>query len=109
LLDLTLSPSTVERGIDARHAAGCTYQSKSRIVATLAQSPSIDFASDELNFDWLLAVCFSRYFDLLGMLRVPRVLVVEFGLQTSSTFRFRWNRSVAQYPGIERLLAICSH
>ncbi len=104
LLGLTLSPNTVEQGIDARDAAGHTYQIKSRIVATLTQSTSFDFISDELHFDWLLAVFFSRYFDLLGVIRVPRTLVMELGSQTSSTFRFRWNRAVAQHPGIERLV-----
>jgi hypothetical protein len=63
-LDLTLSPSAVECSGDARDTAGYTYQIKSRIVTTLAQSPSFGFASDELNFDWLLAVFFSRDFDL---------------------------------------------
>ena len=41
------------------------YQSdESRMVTTLAQSPSFDFASDDLHFDWFLAVFFSRDFDL---------------------------------------------
>jgi hypothetical protein len=61
------------------------------------------YRRDELNFDWLLAVFFSRNFDLLGLLRVPRALVMELGSQTSATFRLRWNRAVAQHPGIERL------
>jgi hypothetical protein len=78
-LGLTLSSSTVERGIDARDAAGNTYQIKSRIVTTLEESTSFDFATDELNFDWLLAVFFSRYFDLLGVIRVPRAVVMVLG------------------------------
>jgi hypothetical protein len=103
-LNLTLSSSTVQRGIDARDAAGNTYQIKSRIVRTLTESTSFDLASNELNFDWLLAVFFTRDFDALGVIRVPRTAVIELGTQTSSTFRFRWNRSAARHPRIERLL-----
>jgi hypothetical protein len=103
-LGLQLTPSTVQKGHDALDAAGRRYQIKSRIVQNPAASTSFDFASNELTFDFLVAVLFSPQLEVLDFIRVPREVVLALGSQTSSSFRFRWNSVTAEHPGVEHLL-----
>ena len=90
LLNLQLSESSVEKGVDAKDSQGRTYQIKSRIVSDLSSPTSFDFSNQKFRFDYLVAVFFSPEFDVLGILRVPYDVVMELGSQTSSTFRLYW-------------------
>jgi len=103
LLDLKLSPSSVERHIDATDAAGRTYQIKSRIVTGMSESTSFDFRASELAFDFLIAVFFDQSFDVFAVLRIPRDVVAALSHQTASTLRFRWSRACADDSRIERV------
>src|SRR6266478_5334019 len=103
LLDLELSRSTVEKHVDARDAAGRSYQIKSRIVTNMSNSTSFDFRSSELVFDFLVAVFFDPSLSVLAVLRVPRDVVTALSHQTASTLRFRWNRACVDDPRIERI------
>jgi hypothetical protein len=105
MLDVDLSESAVQKGIDGRDAEGKTYQIKSRRVSDLASArTSFDMRDpDRLRFDYLVAVFFSPAFELLGVVRLPYDVVMELGSQTRSTFRLRWNRRNAEDPRVERL------
>ena len=103
LLDLQLSPSTVEKHVDAKDAAERTYQIKSRIVTSMSQNTSFDFRASELAFDFLIAVFFDQSFDVLAVLRIPRDVVTALSHQTASTLRFRWNRACGNDSRIERV------
>ncbi|HTX22205.1 MAG TPA: hypothetical protein VMD27_10170 [Candidatus Aquilonibacter sp.] len=103
LLNLKLSPSTIEKHIDAMDAEGKTYQIKSRIVSSMTQSTSFDFRSSELIFDFLIAVFLDQKFDVLAVLQVPREAVIALSHKNASSFRFRWNRACADDARVERL------
>jgi hypothetical protein len=103
LLDIQLNPNTVEKHFDAADAAGRKYQIKSRIVTSMSQSTSFDFRNGELGFDFLVTVFFDKNFEVLAVLRVAREVVVALSHQTASTLRFRWNRSCAKDPRVERI------
>ncbi len=104
MLDLDLSMSAVEKGIDARDPQGKTYQIKSRRVGDLPSArTSFDMRAPEFPFDYLVGVFFGPVFEVLGVIRVPYDVVIELGSQTGSTFRLYWNRRSSQDPRIERL------
>jgi hypothetical protein len=103
LLDIKLSPNTVEKDFDGVDVAGRKYQIKSRIVKSMSQSTSFDFRSNELGFDFLVPIFFDPNFDVLAVLRVSRKVVVDLSHQNASTVRFRWNRSCAENPLVERI------
>jgi hypothetical protein len=105
MLDLDLSESAVEKGIDGRDPRGKTYQIKSRRVGELSSArTSFDMRDPtRLRFDYLVAVFFSPAFEVLGVIRVPYHVVMELGSQTRSTFRFYWNRRNSKDPRVERL------
>ena len=104
VLGLQLVASGVEKAIDARDNAGHTYQVKSRVVENLRQNTSFDFHNIADRFDFLVLVFLSSSFEVLAILKMPHEVVQELGSQTASTFRFRWNRSVASDPRIERVV-----
>ena len=106
VLGLRLEPSGVAKATDAWDDEGYSYQIKSRIVRSLFQSTSFDFRNIEHHFDFLIAVFLSPSFEVLAMLKVPYGVVRELGSQTKSTFRFRWNQSMAQNldPRIEPVI-----
>ena len=87
LLNLHLSKSAVEKGLDARDEEGRTYQIKSRIVSDLSSRTSFDLSDPDFHFDHLVAGFFDLNLDVLGMLRIPYDVVIELGSQTASTFR----------------------
>jgi hypothetical protein len=103
LLDIRLSPSTVEKHIDGVDRAGRTYQIKSRVVSSMSQSTSFDFRGAEIDCDFLVAVFFDRSFEVLAVLRVPRKVIIALSTATGSGLRFRWNRSCANDRRVERL------
>jgi hypothetical protein len=103
-LHLQLAVSTVQSVYDALDAQGVMYQIKSRIVRHPTQSTSFDFAAIDKPFDYLVCVFFSPALDVLAIVRVPYQVVSEVGSQTSTTFRFRWNRRIASDPRIERIV-----
>ena len=103
LLGLELSKTSIEKGVDARDANGKTYQIKSRKVRSISQNTSFDLRDIRSRFDYLIPVFFSPSLEVLAILRVPYDVVTELGSQTSSTFRFRWNRKCARHPRVERL------
>ena len=104
LMGLELASSTVEKAIDARDSEGHTYQIKSRVVEHLRQNTSFDIRDIADRFDFLILVFLSPSFEVLAILKVPYEVVRELGSETASTFRFRWNRSVASDPRLERVI-----
>jgi hypothetical protein len=54
LLRLRLTPSTIQKGFDATDRKGQIYQIKSRIVKSLDQSTSFNFADIAVSFDYLV-------------------------------------------------------
>ncbi len=104
LMGLELASSTVEKAIDARDSEGRTYQIKSRVVENLHQSTSFDIRDIAERFDFLMLVFLSPSLEVLAILKVPHEVVKDLGSQTASTFRFRWNRSVASDPRVERII-----
>jgi hypothetical protein len=102
-LNLKLSASTIEKHIDAIDVEGKTYQIKSRIVSNMSQSTSFDFRTNELTFNFLVAVFFNQTFEVLAVLRVPCDAVLALSHKNTSTFRFRWNRSCAKDSRVERI------
>jgi hypothetical protein len=104
MLDLDLSESAVQKGIDGRDPRGKTYQIKSRRVGELSSArTSFDMRDPSFPFDYLVAVFFSPAFEVLGVIRVPYDVVMELGSQTRSTFRFYWNRRNSKDSRVERL------
>ena len=96
LLGLKLEPNLVQKGYDAKDDLGNTYQIKSRIVKSLYKNTSFDFRDIDLKFDYLLCVFLSPAFDLLAIACVPYKVVQELGTQTTTSFRFRWNKKTAK-------------
>jgi hypothetical protein len=103
LLNIRLSPSTVEKQIDGVDRAGRSYQIKSRVVSSMSQSTSFDFRGSEIECDFLAAVFFDRSFEVLAVLRVPRDVVIALSTSTGSGLRFRWNRSCSNDGRVERI------
>jgi hypothetical protein len=103
LLDLQLSESSVEKGLDAKDSQGRTNQIKSRIVLDLSGRTSFDFSNPKIRFDYLVAVFFSPAYDVWRILRVPYDVVIELGSQTSSTFRLYWKGMSSLDSRMERL------
>ena len=104
MLDLDLSVSAVEKGIDGQDPQGKTYQIKSRRVDNLLSArTSFDMRDPKFPFDYLVGVFFGPIFEVLGVIRVPYDVVIELGSQTGSTFRLYWNRRSSQDPRVERL------
>ncbi len=103
LLNLQLSESSVEKGIDAKDAEGRTYQVKSRMVSNLSSGTSFDLSDPRFRFDYLVAVFFDPKLEVLGILRIPYEVVIELGSQTKSTFRLYWRGESSLDNRIERL------
>ena len=104
MLNLDLSESSVETGIDGRDSLGKTYQIKSRRVHQLSSArTSFDMRDRRFHFDYLAGVFFGPSFEVLGVIRVPYEVVTDLGSQTRSTFRFYWNRRSSRDPRVERL------
>lgn len=104
LLGLTLASSGVQKGFDAVNEAGERFQIKSRLVRSLTQSTSFDFRSEQLAFDYLVAVFFDPEFELLGLARVRKSDVLELGNRNMNGFRFRWKSSLLDDPRVERVV-----
>ena len=105
MLGLRLASSMVQKGIDATDKQGrVSYQVKSRVVTTLEQNTSFDFATIATHFDYLVCVFFSPELEPLGVVRVPYEVVRELGVQNNNNFRFRWNKRTANDARIEKLL-----
>ncbi len=102
-LDLRLSESTIEKGIDAVDADGRTYQIKSRMVSDLSSGTSFDLSDPRFRFDYLAAVFFDLELEVLGILRIPYEVVIELGSQTKSTFRLYWRGESSLDSRMERL------
>ena len=103
LLNLQLSDSSVEKGLDAKDFEGKTYQIKSRIVSDLSSATSFDLRDPDFRFDYLLAVFFDSDLEVLGVLRIPYEVVIELGSQTASTFRLYWRGASSLDSRMERL------
>jgi hypothetical protein len=103
LLELKLTSSKVQKGFDATDTQGRTYQIKSRIVRSLGQNTSFDFANIEEPFDYLVCVFFSPTFELLGIARLAYTVVYELGTQNVNGFRFRWNKRTSTDGHVEKL------
>jgi len=103
MLNLKLSDSAVMKSVDAEDSIGRTYQVKARIVKSLRSSTSFDFRECPTDIDFFVGVFFDRSFNVLGIIRVQGAVIVECGSQSVSTFRFRWNRTVAADPRVEWL------
>jgi len=101
IMGLKLVQSTVQKAYDAVDDVGKTYQIKSRLVESLSQNTSFDLRSIDSYFDYLVCVFLSPKLDLLAIIRVPYKVVRELGIQTKTTFRFRWNKQVSKDPRIE--------
>ena len=101
VLGLELVSSGSQRGYDAVDSQGRTYQIKSRMVPSINKTTSFDFQNIDFRFDYLIGVFLSTEFELLGIIRVAYDSVREMGSQTTTTFRFRWNRKVAGDPRVE--------
>ena len=104
LMGLKLEESTVHKGIDAVDNEGKTYQIKSRIVKTLSQNTSFDIQNIDFKFDYLIPVFFNKSFEILAILKIPYDVVKELGTQTQSSFRFRWNKKVAEDKRIIKII-----
>lgn len=102
-LGLELSESAVEKGVDATGPEGETYQIKSRVVPALSARTSFDLSDPDFLFDYLVAVFFNPELEVLGMLRIPRGVVIELGSQTRSTFRLYWRGESSLDTRMERL------
>jgi len=101
LLDLELSESQVEANFDAIDHLGNRYQIKSRILSSLAANTSFDFRKKPKGFEYLVTVFFDEQLNLLGVVRVPISVVVEFGSQYESRFSFRWKAATRQSPNLD--------
>lgn len=104
LLRLRLTPSTIQKGFDATDKEGQTYQIKSRIVKSLDQNTSFDFADIAVSFNYLVCVFFSPKLELLGVARVPYKAVRELGVHNAKDFRFRWHKRTASDPRVEKVV-----
>ncbi|GBD09490.1 hypothetical protein HRbin22_01745 [Candidatus Thermoflexus japonica] len=104
LLGLELASSGTQRGWDAIDPQGKTYQIKSRIVGNLDKNTSFDITTIDRPFDYLIGVFFSPELELLGVIRVPYDVVRELGSQNRNSFRFRWNKRIANDERIEKIV-----
>ena len=104
-LGLELSENPVQKGFDAVDADGTTYQVKSRIVSDLRSNTSFDFSDIDAHFDYLIGVFFDSTFNALDMIKVPYEVVRELGTQTTKRFNFRWNKSTADDPRVQRIFS----
>ena len=95
MLGLKLTPSTIQKGYDAKDKYGHAYQIKSRLVKSLNSNTSFDFRKIEAKFNYLICVFFSTTFELLGVVRVPFKVVQELKRENEQRFAFRWNRKIA--------------
>lgn len=103
MLCLNLTPTTIQKGYDAKDKYGRTYQIKSRLVKTLNSNTSFDFREIEAKFNFLICVFFSPTFELLGVVRVPYKVVKELRRENEQRFSFRWNRKIAGDRRIKKI------
>lgn len=104
LLNLELSETGVEKGIDATDAEGVTYQVKSRTVQDMSVSTSFDMRALDPRLDYLVAVFFETgTLEVLAIVRVPFHVVRERVSETASRISFRRNRDAANDPRMEWL------
>jgi hypothetical protein len=103
LMGLKLAENTVQKGYDAMDAEGNRYQVKSRLVSSLTEISSFNMKNADEEFDYLICVFFSRDMDLLGVIQVAHEDVKRLGHLNQNSFRFRWNKRVANDPRIKRV------
>ncbi len=104
LLDLQLSTNPLQKGGEATDRNGCTYRIRSRIIDHLSQDSSFELEDITAPFDYVAGVFFSVDLDVLGVVRIPREVVLELGTLTDSGFRFPCNHQTIHHPRIEKIV-----
>lgn len=105
-LDLTLSDSPVQKGVDAKDSRGRTYQIKSRVIPDLNHGAGFTIRHIGARFDYLLCVLFDPEFDVLAIARIPYSHVKKISRAVASGHRLRWTRRSFEDPKIEMLYRI---
>ena len=104
LLDLQLNTNHLQKSGDATDRAGRTYQIRSRIIERLSPDSSFELENIIAPFDYVAGVFFSVELDVLGVVRIPREVVLELGTQTDGELRFACNQQTINHPRIEKIV-----